>query len=152
MPRCVIVTVTCQTCTNAHFFSMGLKRSCVCSFVHLKMHKCTNAQFLPFDGTPSDIENRNRLIIQVVLDLLLLAPAVNASSHKEQCLIKVLTVNREPFRLFVIYTTRSLKSDSIERFGTAWKLFNFLLAHTARVGFSPPFLRTTPCISENYLK
>ena len=47
MPRCVIVTVTCQTCTNAHFFSMGLKRSCACSFVHLKMHKCT------VSGTPS---------------------------------------------------------------------------------------------------
>ena len=54
MPRGVVATVTCQTCTNAHFFSMGLKRSSTCSFVHLKMHKCTNAQFLAFDGTPSD--------------------------------------------------------------------------------------------------
>ena len=71
MPRCVIVTVTCQTCTNAHFFSMGLKRSCACSFVHLKMHKCTNAQFLGFDGTPSDLilifshisTNTNRAIV-----------------------------------------------------------------------------------------
>ena len=53
MPRGVVATVTCQTCTNAHFFSMGLKRSSTCSFVHLKMHKCTNAQFLAFDGTPS---------------------------------------------------------------------------------------------------
>ena len=52
-------------CTNAHFFSMGLKRSCTCSFVHLKMHKCTNAQFLAFDGTPSHV-NKMRSIYKSI--------------------------------------------------------------------------------------
>ena len=39
---------------------MGLKLPCTCSFVHLKMHKCTNAQFLAFDGTPS----QQRLVLR----------------------------------------------------------------------------------------
>ena len=50
--------------SNMHkctLFSMGLKRSCACSFVHLKMHKCTNAQFLAFDGTPSEANHRSSI-------------------------------------------------------------------------------------------
>ena len=51
MCRCHCDVSNMHKCT---LFSMGLKRSCACSFVHLKMHKCTNAQFLAFDGTPSE--------------------------------------------------------------------------------------------------